>query len=202
MKNKLMMLGYSSHAKVIADAAMAAGYEKVCFLSNLEVDDPLCLGKHSEFKKYIDEYDFFVSNPSPNVRAARTQMLIEGGANIVSVIHPSAVVGTNVKIGKGTFLAAGSIVIYGATIGDGVIINTAATVDHDCIVGAYTHVSVGAHLAGHVKIGKNCFIGAGSTVKNTISIIDGARVGAGAVVVKNIDLPGTYIGVPAKLMEK
>ena len=202
MKKKLIILGYSSHANVVADAARGAGYEEVYFLSNIEVDDPLCIGKHSDFPKYIDEYDFFVSNPSASVRKSRTEMLLDGGANIVSVIHPSAVVGSNVKIGKGVFLAAGSIVIWGATVGDGVIINTAASVDHDCVVGAYSHVSVGAHLAGHVKVGDYCFIGAGSTVKNVISIAPGTRIGAGAVVVKNIDTPGTYVGVPAKLMVK
>lgn len=41
-------------------------------------------------------------------------------------------------------------------------------------------------------------IGAGATVKNNLIICEKTVVGAGAAVVRNIEEPGTYVGVPAR----
>lgn len=41
-------------------------------------------------------------------------------------------------------------------------------------------------------------IGAGATIKNNIKICNDCIIGAGAVVVKDIEVSGTHIGVPAK----
>jgi acetyltransferase-like isoleucine patch superfamily enzyme len=49
-----------------------------------------------------------------------------------------------------------------------------------------------------VEIGEGTWIGAGSTISNNVTICPGCVIGAGAVVVKDIDIPGTYIGVPAR----
>ena len=61
------------------------------------------------------------------------------------------------------------------------------------------HVSVGSHVAGTVQVGDRTWIGIGSAVSNNLSICNDCMIGAGAVVVKDIDEPGTYIGVPARL---
>lgn len=42
----------------------------------------------------------------------------------------------------------------------------------------------------------------GVIVSNDISICEDCMIGAGAVVVKNIDIPGTYVGVPAKRIKE
>jgi len=46
------------------------------------------------------------------------------GLEPASVIHPSALLGTDVEIGAGTLLAPGVIVNTGARIGEDVILNT------------------------------------------------------------------------------
>lgn len=88
----------------------------------------------------------------------------------------------------------------GAGIGTGCIVNTSSSVDHDCVIGNYVHVAVGAHLSGTVNVGEGTWIGTGSTISNNVNICGGCMIGAGAVVIKNIDVPGTYIGVPAKMI--
>ena len=45
-------------------------------------------------------------------------------------------------------------------------------------------------------------IGIGVIVSNNINICGDCIIGAGAVVVKDIDEPGTYVGMPAKLTKK
>ena len=124
--------------------------------------------------------------------------MAENGASVATLIHPSAIIGENVTVGKGSAIMAGAVVNPGTIIGEGVILNTCSSVDHDCRVGDFVHIAIGAHLCGTVTVGNGCFICAGSTVINNISICGGATIGAGAVVVHDITEKGTYVGVPAK----
>lgn len=93
---------------------------------------------------------------------------------------------------------AGAIINPESKIGKGCIINTTSSVDHECEIDNYVHMAVGAYLCGNVKVGKYTWIGAGTTVRNNISICGQCMVGAGSVVLKDIEEPGIYIGVPAK----
>lgn len=204
-KNKLMLIGASGHGNVVADIAVKTGlYTDIAFLDDMQekssTDFPV-LGKTSDVKKYIDEYDFFVSIGNSKIREGFLESLIQMGASVVALIHPDAVLGSNVKIGYGTAVMAGAVINTKSTIGNGVIINTCSSVDHDNIIGDYSHIAVGAHLAGNVHIDKHTWVGAGATVINNIDICSDCMIGAGAVVVNDICESGTYIGVPAKKKE-
>ena len=50
-------------------------------------------------------------------------------------------------------------------------------------------------------MGDFTWIGAGAVVSNHISICADSLIGAGAVVVRDIERPGTYMGVPARRKE-
>lgn len=201
---KLNIIGASGHGKVIADIALNRGYEDIAFL---DADESItdCLGflvygPSLEEAAYRDE-DFFVAVGNGKARERLFGELDGKGLSIVSLIHPAAVLGQRVQIGRGTAVMAGAVINPDTVIGQGCIINTGATVDHDNQIGDFVHVSVGAHLAGTVFVGKGTWIGAGATVSNNISLCGGCMIGAGAVVVKDIDEAGTYIGVPARRKE-
>lgn len=201
---KLNIIGAGGHGKVIADIALNRGYEDIAFL---DADESIqsCLG-FPVYGPSLDETsyrneDFFVAVGNAKTRERLFTELDERGLSIVSMIHPAAVLGQRVQIGRGTAVMAGVVINPDTSIGEGCIINTGATVDHDNRVGDFSHVSVGAHLAGTVVVGKGTWIGAGAVVSNNLSICGGCMVGAGAVVVKDIEKAGTYLGVPAKWKE-
>lgn len=193
--NKLVIIGAGGHGRVAADIARFNGYEDIIYLDDADI--PIASGKVTDYLKYADA-EFVAAIGNGLIRRKLQTMLIERGCKVVTLIHPSAVIGSDVVIGEGTVVAAGAVVNTGARIGAGVILNTCCSVDHDCMIGDYCHVSVGAHLAGSVMVGRMTFICAGATVINNISICDECVIGAGAVVVKNIEESGTYVGVPAK----
>lgn len=200
MSRRLIILGASGHGKVAADIAIRSGYEEILFLDdNPEARECLgwpVVGRVSEAEGY--QGDFFVAIGNPTVRE-RIQNKLEGqGKNLALLIHPSAILGIGVTIGKGSILMAGVVVNPCAEIGKGCILNTAASVDHDCKVGDYVHVSVGAHIAGTVTIGAKTWIGVGAAVKNNVTIAQNCMIGAGATVVRSITEAGTYIGTPAR----
>ena len=202
MNNRIVILGAGGHGRVVADVALLFGYKEVMFLDDSAECTVKTSGKISDYLKYISNSDFFVSIGNNTVREKITNDLINNGANIATIIHPSAVIGSRVSLGIGTVVMAGAVINCDTKIGNGVIINTCASVDHDCTIRDYCHISVGSHLAGTVTVGKSSFIGAGATVINNVFICENCMIGAGALVVKDIKENGTYIGVPVKRVIK
>lgn len=202
--NNLVIVGASGHGKVIADIAEKVGYTDIVFLDDNPKVESCGIYKVVGGCKSALSYknaDFIVAIGNTKVRRKIQSELIEMGLHIVSLIHPSAVIASNVKIGVGTVVMAGAVINPCSVIGQGCIINTCASVDHDCRIGDYVHVSVGAHVAGTVIIGDNSWVGAGATVSNNIEITNECMIGAGAVVIADITEHGTYVGVPAKKLK-
>lgn len=194
--NRLVIIGAGGHGRVVADIAKLRGYKDIVFLDDADV--AIASGKVLDYKKYAEDGDFIVAIGNSHIRENIQTMLESNDCNIVTLIHPNAVIGSDVLIGTGSVAIAGAVINTGARIGRGVILNTCCSVDHDTVVGDYCHISVGTHLAGHVTVGRGSFVCAGATVINNVSICDDCVIGAGAVVVKNIEHSGTFIGVPVK----
>jgi sugar O-acyltransferase (sialic acid O-acetyltransferase NeuD family) len=206
MKNKLIIIGASGHGKVVADIAIKMNkWQSIAFLDDDEsIKTSMVLeviGKTTDAFTYKDEADFFVAIGSNATREKIQEKLIDEGLNVVSLIHPSAVVGTDVEIGIGTAVMAGVVTNSSTRIGKGCIINTSSSLDHDNVIEDYVHISPGVNMAGTVKVGKGSWIGIGSVVSNNVNICSGCKVGAGAVVVKDITESGTYVGVPVRKID-
>lgn len=199
---KLIIIGASGHGKVISDIAKLNGYSDIVFLDDnpaiTSCGDYPVVGKTALVETL--EGDVVVGIGNAQIRKRIQEVIPE--YRVVSQIHPNAVIGSHVAIGRGTVVMAGAVINYGSIIGKGCIINTCASLDHDCVLGNYVHVAVGSHLCGTVSIGDNTWVGAGSTVSNNMSIIADCVIGAGAVVVKSISEAGVYVGVPAKQLRR
>lgn len=198
--NRLIIIGASGHGKVVADIAALNGYEDILFLDDdenaKECAGYLVVGKSTE----APEGDVFVAVGNAEIRK-RLMMLYKNRKHPV-LIHPSVVVAKDVEIGAGSVVMAGAVINPGVRIGRGCIVNTSSSIDHDCVIGDFVHISVGTHLCGTVNVSDCTWIGAGTTVSNNINICGNCIIGAGAVVIKDIEQPGTYVGVPAKVISK
>ena len=114
-----------------------------------------------------------------------------------TVIHPRATVSPYAQLGEGTVVMPHAVINACATVGKHCIINTGAVAEHDNRLGDYVHLSPNAALGGTVTVGSGTHIGIGACVRNNIRICEGCTVGAGAAVVRDITVPGTYVGIPA-----
>lgn len=203
MKEKLLIIGASGHGKVVADIAIKMNkWKSVLFLDdNKNINSSMgidIIGTSDNILELIDDYDIFVGIGNNSIRQKFLEILEENGASIPTLIHPSAIIGSQVKIGHGTAVMAGAIINCCTSIGKGCIINTGATIDHDNRIEDFVHVSPGVHLAGTVTIGQGTWLGIGSIVSNNLSISSSCTIGAGAVVVSDITESGTYVGVPVR----
>ena len=199
---KLSIIGASGHGKVVADIAKLNGYTDIAFTDNntkiKKCGEWPVIGPDDMLAKRDGDLIPAVGNGKIRKRI----MELNSSRNFVTLVHPSAVIAEDVEIGEGTVVMAGAVVNPGTIIGKGCIINTCSSIDHDCNISDFCHISVGAHLCGTVNIGEGTWIGAGAIVSNNINICNGCVIGAGAVVICNIEEPGTYAGVPARLINQ
>ncbi|NBI07057.1 acetyltransferase [Senegalia massiliensis] len=207
MKDKLIIIGASGHGKVVADIAIKMNkWQSIVFLDDDEsIKTSLGLeiiGKTEDAFTYKYEADFFVAIGNNEIRENIQEKFIERGLNVVSLIHPEAVIGTDVEIDIGTAIMGGTVINNSTKIGKGCIVNTSASLDHDNAIEDYVHISPGVRTAGSLSIGKGTWLGIGSILSNNVKICSGCKVGAGAVVVKDITEPGTYVGVPVRRVDR
>ena len=85
-------------------------------------------------------------------------------------------------------------------VGNNVKIGNNCAIGHNTIIGDETIITGGVNVCGSTKIGKNCVLQTGCMIRDNITICDNVRIGLGSVVVKDINEPGTYVGVPAKYL--
>jgi sugar O-acyltransferase (sialic acid O-acetyltransferase NeuD family) len=104
-----------------------------------------------------------------------------------------------VNIGKGSIITSGCLLTTNINIGQFTTINLNTTIGHDTTIGNFVTVSPGVNISGNVKIGNNNFYGTNVSIRDNVSICDNVVVGIGSTVLKNIQVPGTYFGLPVKI---
>jgi len=116
-----------------------------------------------------------------------------------SIIHPSVIYSSSVKIGEGTIIQAGSILTVDIQIGKHVHINIDSTIGHDSIIGDFVTINPGVHINGKTIIENYCYVGSGTVMKHQIKIGSDSIIGAGSVLITDVPKKSLYLGVPAKL---
>lgn len=120
-----------------------------------------------------------------------------------SFIHKTALImDSNVEIGYGSFIGAYSILTTNIKMGKHAILNRGNHIGHDCEIGDFFSAMPGSIVSGNVKIFDYVYLGNNSTIKEKISINSPCTVGMNAAVIKNINETGTYVGVPAKKINR
>ena len=119
-----------------------------------------------------------------------------------SLVHPTAVIGSNVHIGEGVTINAGTVVAPNVYLDDYCSINRGTSIGHETRIGKYSQISPGVSLAGSCHIGNFSFIGIGACVLDRLHIGDWAIIGAGSLVTKDIAEAVVAYGVPAKKIKE
>ncbi len=208
MKNQIIVLGASGHAKVCIELLRAMG-EEISYCVGIEdspdqcVDVPVLKGDENlALLRNKGYYRAFIAIGSNHLRLRLASVVTGQGYHLVNAISPQACVSPTVCLGLGVAIMAGAVINAETSIGDLAIINTGAVIDHDCQIGKAVHIAPQCALSGNVIIGDLSFLGIGCKVIPEIQIGDHVIIGAGGVVISNINSGATAVGVPAKVIRQ
>lgn len=119
-----------------------------------------------------------------------------------SFTHPTSIISYDIIIGEGTYIGPYSIVTTNIKLGNHCILNRGVQIGHDSIIGDFFSAMPGSIVSGNCEIGDSVYLGSNSSVREKIKISNDVIVGLNSGVVKNINTGGTYVGVPAKKINK
>ena len=142
--------------------------------------------------------DVFVCSIGSASRKKCMEQIISKGGEFIELIHKDAKILTNVKLGKGNFIGAFSIIGNDAMIGDYNMIQSFTVIGHDAKIGNFNRIDTHVTCVGGIKIKNNTTIHTGAVINHNVTIEDNAKVGANSLVIRKIKAGETVLGVPAK----
>ncbi|GEK86231.1 acetyltransferase [Microbacterium aerolatum] len=156
------------------------------------------LGSGDEVTRMFGAVSYTLAIGKPQIRAKLATRFEAAGWLPVSLIHPSANVGSYARIGSGTVVCGGAQISTNTRLGRYVHLNPGAIVGHDSVLDDFVSVNPGAIISGEVSIGSGALIGAGAVALQGLKIGADAVVGASACVTRDISPRSTVKGVPAR----
>jgi sugar O-acyltransferase (sialic acid O-acetyltransferase NeuD family) len=166
-----------------------------------------CCDKKIEDEDYFDpeKHLAVVAIGSSQLRKKVVNQIISrhGPHVFKTLVAPSAnLMAPNIVVGYGSVICANCILTCDIILGPWSQLNLATTIGHDTKTGAFFTTAPGVHVSGKVTAGDAVYLGTNASVIEEVNICDDVVVGASACVSKDIIESGTYVGVPAKKLEK
>jgi sugar O-acyltransferase (sialic acid O-acetyltransferase NeuD family) len=136
----------------------------------------------------------------PLVKSKLLAPLIEQKAEFISFIHPTAVIGERVKMGRGVVVCPGASISVDISIGDFSMIGPNTTIGHDGIIGAWCTLCAQCDVTGRVTIGDGVFLGSRVSIIPSKKVGSKSILGAGSVVISDVPEGVTVVGNPARIL--
>lgn len=204
---RIAIVGTGGHAKSVIDACEKQNeFAIIGLVDDYRETGELTLG-HAVIGKISDIHDlifdliiegWFIAVGDNYRRWEIFQKLEPFKLDYVNIIHPSALIGKGVVIGKGSVVLANGIINSGSTTGDFIIVNTKASLDHDNHLGDFASIVPNVTAGGNVKIAEFSAISIGVILRNGISVGAHSVIGAGSLVLKDVGDYKIAYGVPCK----
>lgn len=144
------------------------------------------------------EDDVFVSSIGGASRRVCMEEIILRGGEFMTLIHQTVRLLANVKLGKGNFIGAHTVIGNDAEIGDYNMIQSYSVIGHDAKIGSWNRIDTRVTCVGGVVIEDEVCIYSSAVISHNVVVETGARVGAMSFVIKRVKAGTTVTGNPAK----
>ncbi len=201
---RLIIIGGGGHARVVSDAALAAGFNVVGYVDLEEKSEMATLtylGPDDAALDLIDSASFILGLGELGPASLRPRVVgryREFGARWATVVHPTAWVSPTATLGEGAFVSGQVCINSRARIGQHALVNTASVVEHDVILGDYCSLGPRVAVGGGASIGARTFVGLGASLRDHITVGDDCSIAMGGVVVGDVAPGQAVVGVPAR----
>lgn len=144
---------------------------------------------------------FICAIGSPAIKRKVCEKLLGSGAEFISLVHPTVVIGFNVEIGVGTIICPHAVVTCDVTIGDFVAINCHSSIGHDVRIADWVTLSGYCDVTGQTELGEMAFLGSGARILPLKKVGARSMVGAGSVVISHVPKKAKVFGNPARIFD-
>lgn len=194
---------------IYSNALESSGYKESFIIKGFIDDNIFALNGFPNYppiigtiKDYIPTAnDVFVSSIGGVSRKSCMEEILSRGGEFIELIHKTARIYTNAKLGKGNFIGAFSVIGNDAIIGDYNMIQSYTIIGHDAKIGDWNRIDTHVTCVGGIIIGNEVNIHTGAIINHNVRIESGARVGAGSFVIKKVKEGTTVYGNPARKLD-
>jgi sugar O-acyltransferase (sialic acid O-acetyltransferase NeuD family) len=161
---------------------------------------------YAEILSDVDNYEimnndvFIVAIADPSRKEYCVNNIIKRSGKFISLIHSTAVISDNVKVGKGCIISRDCIISNDVEIKSHTSFNSKVMIGHDCKIDKFCHFNAGSFVGGEVLINQKVVVHTMAIIIPRLIIGNNVIVGVGSVVLKNIPSDKTVFGNPARVI--
>ena len=206
MKNLIIIGAGGMGRTVYSNALESVGYGEKFVVKGFIDDNLQALDGFENYppiigtiKDYIPQQeDAFVSSIGGAARRPCMEEIMGRGGEFVELIHQTARIYTNAKLGKGNFIGAYSVIGNNAVIGDYNMIQSYTVIGHDARIGSWNRIDTHVTCVGGIVIEDEVNIHTSAVISHNVRVETGAHVGALSFVIRKVKAGTTVMGIPAK----
>ena len=204
---KLIIIGAGGMGRTVySNALESVGYGEKFVVKgfiddNLQALDgfpnyPPVIGTIKGYEPQAD--DVFVSAIGGESRKQCMEEIISRGGEFMELIHQTARILTNAKLGKGNFVGAYTVIGNDAVVGDYNMIQAYTVIGHDARIGSWNRIDTHVTCVGGTVVEDEVNIHTSAVISHKVVVESGAHVGALSFVIRRVKAGTTVMGNPAK----
>ena len=208
---KVLIFGASGHGSVVLDILERSeefklvGYVDSFIKKGTKKYGYEVLGSEFDLLQIIERYRIYggiiaVGDNWVRRRLVRLVQRLAPEFAFINAVHPSAILGRNVRLGVGTAIMPGVIINSNSSVGDHCILNTRASIGHDGTLSDFSSLAPGVCSGGNLHLGSGAAISLGTSIIENIHIGAWSVVGAGSLVLHSIPNGVVAYGSPARII--
>ena len=206
MKNLIIIGAGGMGRTMYSNALDSVGYGNVFVVKGF-IDDNL--KAMDDFRNYppvigtIRDYipqkdDVFVSSIGGHVRRSCIERILNRGGEFLNVIHKTARILANVKLGVGNFVGADTVIGNDVVVGDFNMIQSYSVIGHDARIGSWNRIDTHVTCVGGIVIEDEVNVYSSAVISQGVRVGMGAHVGALSLIIRDVKAGTTVAGNPAK----
>lgn len=195
----LIIVGAGGFAREARIWAEESGQEVTAFLSTVATDPDTVDGLPVLREPPTSTHSFLIAIGNPKARKAMGDLMrAHDHFPCAAIVHPTATLGRDIRIGLGTIICPGVVITTNVDIGMHVIVNLNCTIGHDAVLDDFVTLSPGVHVSGNCQLMDGVYVGTGAVIREKKCIGKSSTLGMGAVLTKDQPANCVWVGNPAK----